>query len=100
MHVMQAIPLDSCLSRRNYYLLITFFALATVYSFVDLQRQQRLKKGQTPAGTATVDGLGYAVVTLFHINLTVNPDHHSSWNTTSKQLECAKTCPDCGRPCS
>ena len=57
---------------RNYYLLIIFFALATVYSFVDLQRQQRSQKGQPPAGNATVNGLGYAVITLFHINLTVN----------------------------
>ena len=64
-------PLTAIVSCRNYYLLIVFFALATVYSFLDLQRQQRSPKGQPPAGSATVNGLGYAVVTLFHINLTV-----------------------------
>lgn len=54
----------------NYYLLIIFFALATIYSFLDLRRQQRTQKGQYAAGKSTVNGLGYAVVTLFHINLT------------------------------
>ena len=43
-----------------------------MYSFLELQRQQRSQTGQIPAGNATVDGLGYAVVTLFHINLTAS----------------------------
>ena len=59
-------------SCRNYYLLIVFFALATLYSLLDLRRQQRMWDGPHPAGNATVNGLGYAVVTLFHINLTVH----------------------------
>ena len=61
----------SIISCRNYYLLIIFFGLATTYSFLDLRRQQRSQKGQYAVGNSTVNGLGYAVVTLFHINLTV-----------------------------
>ncbi len=53
--------------RRNYYLLITFFALATLFSVLDVRRQQ---KGRN-AADKPVNGLGYFVVTLFHINLTV-----------------------------
>lgn len=65
-------PNNAC---RNYYLLILFFALATLYSFLDLRRQQIRQKGQKSAGTATVNGLGYTVITLFHINLTVSQLH-------------------------
>ena len=57
---------------RNYYLLILFFGLASLYSFLDLQRKQSLQKSQKITGKTTVNGLGYAVVTLFHINLTVS----------------------------
>ena len=82
MRLLPLIFLD-CASRpnnvcRNYYLLIAFFALATLYSFLDIQRQQIHQKGQKSAGTATVNGLGYTVITLFHINLTVSQLHFVS----------------------
>ena len=60
-----------CLNCRNYYLMIIFFALATLYSFLDIQRQQAATSETSKAAKKPVNGLGYFVVTLFHINLTV-----------------------------
>ncbi|KAL0051828.1 hypothetical protein WJX82_002729 [Trebouxia sp. C0006] len=54
----------------NYYLMIIFFALATLYSFLDIQRQQAATSKTSKAAKKPVNGLGYFVVTLFHINLT------------------------------
>lgn len=54
----------------NYYLLILFFALATLFSFLDRPRQQAVQKRNRAAPHQPVNGLGYFVVTLFHINLT------------------------------
>lgn len=58
---------------RNYYLLIVFFGIATLYSSLIVHRQQTEQKGQKSikAAEKPVNGLGYFVVTLFHINLTV-----------------------------
>lgn len=60
-----------CSNCRNYYLMIIFFALATLYSFLDIQRQQAATSKTSKAANKPVNGLGYFVVTLFHINLTV-----------------------------
>ncbi|DBA87555.1 hypothetical protein WJX77_000518 [Trebouxia sp. C0004] len=54
----------------NYYLMIIFFALATLHSFLDIQRQQAATSKTSKAANKPVTGLGYFVVTLFHINLT------------------------------
>lgn len=61
----------------NYYLLILFFGVAALYSSLDLRRQkaskiQRAKndEGHASADRQHVNGLGYFVVALFHINLT------------------------------
>lgn len=51
--------------------MIIFFALATLYSFLDIQRQQAATSKTSKAAKKPVNGLGYFVVTLFHINLTV-----------------------------
>jgi hypothetical protein len=51
--------------------MIIFFALATLYSFLDIQRQQAATSKTSKAANKPVNGLGYFVVTLFHINLTV-----------------------------
>lgn len=51
--------------------MIIFFALATLYSFLDIQRQQAATSETSKAAKKPVNGLGYFVVTLFHINLTV-----------------------------
>ncbi len=63
--------LSYCSNCRNYYLMIIFFALATLYSFLDIQRPQAATSKTSKAAKKPVNGLGYFVVTLFHINLTV-----------------------------
>ena len=62
---------------RNYSLLVFFFALAALYSTLDIQRQQADKKKSKAAGDKTINALGYYVVTLFHINLTVSYHGHA-----------------------
>ena len=57
---------------RNYSLLVFFFALAALYSILDVQRQQADKRNRRAVGEKRVNALGYYVVTLFHINLTVS----------------------------
>lgn len=57
---------------RNYSLLVFFFALAALYSILDVQRQKADKRSRRAVGEKRVNALGYYVVTLFHINLTVS----------------------------
>lgn len=65
------------MSCRNYYLLILFFGVAALYSILDVRRQHSIKgkhRMQTRSSVTAkqnVNGLGYFVITLFHINLTV-----------------------------